>query len=76
VFGVDAPMSSAWAPGDGEILADEWLACDDEGEDEERRSARFLWGDAEILIVVTPRRRGTGIATFMDQLEDEADSEA
>jgi GNAT superfamily N-acetyltransferase len=74
VFGVDGPhVFGLDAPGDGEILADEWWRADDDGETVGYGRLDSVWGDAEILIAVTPRRRGTGIAKFiLDRLEDEA----
>ena len=61
------------SPEVGDVLADEWWRV--EGGDQVLGYGRLddTWGDAEILVLVDPRRRGSGVGAFiLERLEEEA----
>jgi GNAT superfamily N-acetyltransferase len=74
VFGTGGPsVFGLGSPRDGEVLADEWWRVEDGAETVGYGRLDSLWGDAEILVAVTPERRGSGVAKFVvAQLEGEA----
>jgi GNAT superfamily N-acetyltransferase len=60
-------------PAEGDALADEWWRVEDGGEVIGYGRLDDTWGDAEILMLVTPERRARGIGGFiLSQLEAEA----
>jgi len=57
----------------GELIPGEWWRVEDQGRVVGYGWMDCTWGDAEILLVVDPSRRGEGIGSFiLDRLEREA----
>ena len=60
-------------PTEGDALADEWWRVEDDGEVLGYGRLDDTWGDAEILMLVAPERRASGIGSFiLSRLEAEA----
>jgi N-acetylglutamate synthase-like GNAT family acetyltransferase len=60
-------------PADGDPLADEWWRVEQDGEVLGYGRLDDTWGDAEVLMLVTPARRSSGIGSFiLANLEAEA----
>jgi N-acetylglutamate synthase-like GNAT family acetyltransferase len=60
-------------PTDGDPLADEWWRVEQDGEVLGYGRLDETWGDAEVLMLVTPARRACGVGSFiLAQLEAEA----
>lgn len=60
-------------PADGDALADEWWRAEAAGRVLGYGRLDDTWGDAEILVLVGPEDRRSGIGTFiLEQLEREA----
>lgn len=60
-------------PDDGDALGDEWWRAEDGGDVVGYGRLDDTWGDAEILVLVSPGRRGSGVGSFiLDRLEHEA----
>ncbi|MDQ0376030.1 GNAT family N-acetyltransferase [Amycolatopsis thermophila] len=69
----DRPEVFGLEPRDGQLLADEWWAARDGDEVVGWGRLDSAWGDAEILVVVRPERRGRGVGAFvLEHLEREA----
>jgi N-acetylglutamate synthase-like GNAT family acetyltransferase len=57
----------------GEILAGEWWRVEQEGRVLGYGWMDTVWGDAEILLAVSPEARGRGVGSFiLEKLEKEA----
>ena len=60
-------------PGEGDSLGDEWWRVEDGDRVVGYGRLDDTWGDAEILVLVDPERRGSGVGAFiLGQLEQEA----
>ena len=60
-------------PGAGDVLGDAWWRAEDDGEVLGFGRLDDSWGDAEVLVVVSPAHRRSGVgAWIMDRLEQEA----
>ena len=60
-------------PAAGDPLADEWWRVEQDGEVLGYGRLDDTWGDAEVLLLVTPDRRASGIGSFiLTHLEREA----
>ena len=60
-------------PADGDPLADEWWRVEQDGEVLGYGRLDDTWGDAEVLMLVTPARRSSGVGSFiLANLEAEA----
>ena len=63
------------SPVDGDALGDEWWRVEDGGRVVGYGRLDDTWGDAEILVLVGPEQRQSGIGAFiLDRLEHEAAS--
>ncbi len=61
------------SPTHGDALADEWWRVEQDGEVLGYGRLDDTWGDAEILMLVTPARRACGVGSFiLARLEAEA----
>ena len=72
--GLDPGLFGLGDPADGDALGDEWWRVED-GSGEVVGYGRLddTWGDAEILVLVAPEHRGSGVGTFVvSRLEAEA----
>jgi N-acetylglutamate synthase-like GNAT family acetyltransferase len=68
LFGFGSPTS-------GDSLADEWWRAEQDGAVLGYGRLDDTWGDAEILVLVDPGRRRSGVGAFiLDRLEHEASS--
>ena len=57
----------------GEVVPDEWWRVEEDGKTVGYGWMDVTWGDAEILLAVSPNSRDRGIGAFiLDRLEDEA----
>jgi GNAT superfamily N-acetyltransferase len=60
-------------PGVGDVLADEWWRVEDGDQVLGYGRLDDTWGDAEILVLVDPQRRRSGVGAFiLERLEEEA----
>lgn len=60
-------------PAEGDAMADEWWRVEDDGEVLGYGRLDETWGDAEILMLVAPKRRSSGVGRFiLSRLEAEA----
>ncbi len=60
-------------PTPGDALGDEWWRAEDGGEVVGYGRLDDTWGDAEILVLVAPGNRRSGVGSFvLDRLEHEA----
>ena len=58
---------------EGEVLPSDWWRVEADGRTVAYGWMDVTWGDAEILLVVEPEMRGSGVGTFiLDHLEEEA----
>ncbi len=63
------------SPTDGDALGDEWWRVEDGDRVVGYGRLDDTWGDAEILVLVEPERRSSGLGAFiLDHLEQEAAS--
>ncbi|NMH99639.1 GNAT family N-acetyltransferase [Pseudonocardia acidicola] len=71
--GLDPALFGFGSPTDGDALGDEWWRVEDGGRVLGYGRLDDTWGDAEILVLVEPERRGSGVGAFiLDHLEQEA----
>jgi GNAT superfamily N-acetyltransferase len=72
--GLDPGLFGLGDPQDGDSLGDEWWRVEDSsGEVVGYGRLDDTWGDAEILVLVAPEHRGTGVGRFVvARLEAEA----
>lgn len=57
----------------GDLAPGEWFRAESEGQLAGYGWMDCTWGDAEVLLAVTPERRGHGVGAFiLDHLESEA----
>jgi GNAT superfamily N-acetyltransferase len=61
------------SPAHGDVLGDEWWRVEDGDRVVGYGRLDDTWGDAEILVLVDPQRRGSGVGAFiLERLEHEA----
>ena len=73
IDGVPADVFEVGPYEPGDLLAGEWWRVEQDGAVAGYGWMDCIWGDAEILLAVSPQARGAGIGTFiLDHLEQEA----
>ncbi|MCO7191750.1 GNAT family N-acetyltransferase [Pseudonocardia sp. McavD-2-B] len=72
--GLDPALFGLGRPGDGDPLGDEWWRVEDaDGTTVAYGRLDGSWGDAEILVLVAPAARHSGVGSFvLERLEAEA----
>ena len=71
--GLGPELFGLGAPTDGDALADEWWRAEAGGRVVGYGRLDDTWGDAEILVLVAPEDRRTGVGRFiLERLEREA----
>jgi N-acetylglutamate synthase-like GNAT family acetyltransferase len=73
--GLSPALFALGSPAVGDALGDEWWRAEDGGRVVGYGRLDDTWGDAEILVLVEPERRASGVGAFiLDRLEREAES--
>lgn len=73
--GLSPTLFGLGAPASGDALADEWWRVEEDGRVVGYGRLDDTWGDAEVLVLVDPQWRGTGLGAFiLERLEHEAAS--
>ena len=73
--GLSPTLFGLGVPAPGDALADEWWRVEEDGRVVGYGRLDDTWGDAEVLVLVDPQWRGTGLGAFiLERLEHEAAS--